>query len=155
MEAGEAAKDDLLGLLLKSSFQGVQDDQYGNTKKQQNVKLSLQEVIEECKLFYLAGQETTSSLLVWTLILLSKHQDWQEQAREEILTTFGGNRPDYEGLNQLKKVSSHYVDILSNKPNLVCSSYILKNVYNGINIKIPYSSHHWIIFQSTCRVQLV
>ena len=114
MEAGEAAKDDLLGVLLKSSFQGIQDNQYGNSKKQQNIKLSLQEVIEECKLFYLAGQDTTSSLLVWTLILLSKHQDWQEQAREEILHTFGGNRPDYEGLNQLKKVSSHSMDVLLN-----------------------------------------
>ena len=46
MEAGEAAKDDLLGVLLKSSFQGIQDNQYGNSKKQQNIKLSLQEVIE-------------------------------------------------------------------------------------------------------------
>ncbi|KAJ8429523.1 hypothetical protein Cgig2_026703 [Carnegiea gigantea] len=66
LDAEEASKDDLLGLLLKSSFQGIQDDQHESNKRQQkNVKLSLKEVVEECELFYLAGQDTTLSLLLW------------------------------------------------------------------------------------------
>jgi len=69
--------NDLLGVLLKSTLNTVDKKQ-----KRKNIKLTVEEIIEECKLFYLAGQETTSSLLVWTMVLLSKHQKWQALARE-------------------------------------------------------------------------
>ena len=75
IKAREVVKPYLLATLLHSNLIVIKQD-VGNNKNQQ-VGMSLQEVIDECKLFYLAGQETTSILLVWTLILLSKHQDWQ------------------------------------------------------------------------------
>ncbi|KAF8037810.1 hypothetical protein BT93_B0605 [Corymbia citriodora subsp. variegata] len=64
MRAGEGAGDDLLGLLLESNMK-------------ENGGMSLHDVIEECKLFYIAGQETTSVLLLWTMVSLSVHSDWQ------------------------------------------------------------------------------
>jgi len=70
--------------------------------------LSLDDLIDDCKAFYLAGQNVTSSLFVWTLVALSQHQDWQNKARDEISQAFGNNEPDFEGLSHLKVVSIHF-----------------------------------------------
>ncbi|KAI6687109.1 hypothetical protein NL676_023937 [Syzygium grande] len=92
MRAGEGAGDDLLGLLLQSNIK-------------ENVTMSLHDVIEECKTFYIAGQETTSVLLVWTIVLLSVHSGWQARAWEEVLQIFGTRKPGLDGLGHLKNVS--------------------------------------------------
>lgn len=97
MKAGEPTNNDLLGILLESN--------YKESEKNNGGGMSLRDVVEEVKLFYLAGQEANAELLVWTMLLLSKHPEWQAKAREEILKVFGSEKPDYDKLGQLKVVS--------------------------------------------------
>ncbi|KAI7749587.1 hypothetical protein M8C21_021889 [Ambrosia artemisiifolia] len=106
MEAGEASHDDLLGILLDSNYKEIKH--HGNS----NFGLSIEEVIEECKLFYFAGQETTGNMLVWTMILLGQHLEWQTRAREEVLHVFKDKAPDVEGLSHLKVMNIIFNEVL-------------------------------------------
>ncbi|KAM4110495.1 hypothetical protein ACB094_03G199900 [Castanea mollissima] len=65
-------------------------------------KMSIQDLVDECKTFYFAGQETTNSLLAWTVLLLAIHTDWQEEARKEVLNLFGHQNPNPDGITKLK-----------------------------------------------------
>ena len=91
-EAGDYGTD-FLGALLRAH--------HDSDKKN---RISLDDVIDECKVFFLAGHETTSSLLSWTILLLAIHTDWQEKARKEVLEIYGQQNPTAEGLPRLKTV---------------------------------------------------
>ncbi|KAI3696089.1 hypothetical protein L1987_79098 [Smallanthus sonchifolius] len=76
-KAGEASHDDLLGILLDSNYKEI--EQHGNN----SFGLSMDEVIEECKLFYFAGQETTGTLLQINSLYLHHDKDiWGEDVNE-------------------------------------------------------------------------
>ncbi|XP_024529980.1 cytokinin hydroxylase [Selaginella moellendorffii] len=82
--------NDLLGLMLKEC------DSSSN--------FTSRDLIEECKTFYIAGHETTATLLTWTLMLLGGYPEWQERARAEVHEVCGNEIPDGESVSRLKLV---------------------------------------------------
>ncbi|KAA8534783.1 hypothetical protein F0562_029775 [Nyssa sinensis] len=116
MRTGKSKGDDLLGLLLKPNSQDNSPDNASSIKTN---GLTIEEVIEECKVFYLAGQETTSSWLTWTIIVLAMHQNSQEKAREEVLQICGKRDPDYEAISQLEIVTMILYEVLRLYPPVI------------------------------------
>ncbi|CAI7899829.1 unnamed protein product [Closterium sp. NIES-54] len=53
--------------------------------------MSDQQLMDECLTFLLAGHETTSNLLTWTVMLLSQHDTWQQRVREEAQQVLGAD----------------------------------------------------------------
>ncbi|XP_061993264.1 cytochrome P450 CYP749A22-like [Rosa rugosa] len=85
---------DFIGLLL-NAHHDVDD----------RSKISVDDVIDQCRAFYFAGQETTNGLLAWTVLLLALHPDWQGEARKEVLQIFGKQNPNPDGIAKLKTMS--------------------------------------------------
>ncbi|KAI7982035.1 hypothetical protein LOK49_Contig1G00015 [Camellia lanceoleosa] len=85
---------DLLGLLVKAS-----------NDADENKRITVENVVDECKAFYIAGHETTTTLLAWSVLLLAIHTDWQEEARKEVLELFGQQDPNAEGIPRMKKMN--------------------------------------------------
>ncbi|KAJ0599221.1 putative 11-oxo-beta-amyrin 30-oxidase [Helianthus annuus] len=110
IELGEGKYDDLLGILLESNKREIEENGVG---------MSMEDVIEECKFFYIAGSETTSNMIVWTMICLSLHQEWQIRAREEIFQVFGDKQLDFEGLKNLKILTMILNEVLRLYPPAV------------------------------------
>ncbi|KAG5521341.1 hypothetical protein RHGRI_033784 [Rhododendron griersonianum] len=85
---------DFLGSLIKA-----------NHDPDEKNRISIDDMADECKTFYLAGQETTNGVLAWSIFLLAIHKDWQEKARKEVIELFGHENPNSEGIARLKTVS--------------------------------------------------
>ncbi|KAJ7558830.1 hypothetical protein O6H91_04G057800 [Diphasiastrum complanatum] len=93
--------DDLLGHMLSANDAM---SQYGSKKP--SFKLSTEDIIDQCKMFFFAGHETTSLLLTWALMLLASNPDWQQRLQAEVDQVCQNEIPDEEALGQLKYVSN-------------------------------------------------
>ncbi|XP_059067472.1 cytochrome P450 CYP749A22-like [Cryptomeria japonica] len=121
---------DLLGLMMDAYKNELKD-------KKNFLSLSLQDMVDECKTFFIAGSETTANLLTWTLILLGMHTNWQDKAREEVLNIFNKEIPKFDALSRLKLVNMIFYEVLRlYPPAIIAIRKAYKNMQLG-NLTIP------------------
>ncbi|KAF1002633.1 hypothetical protein AG4045_028141 [Apium graveolens] len=93
---------DLLGLMIRASIK-EEKESYSPASS----PITVHDIVEECKSFLFAGEQTTSNLLTWTTILLAMHPQWQVMARDEVLEVCGSrDPPTQDNVSKLKLVSS-------------------------------------------------
>ncbi|CAN1794877.1 Cytochrome P450 CYP749A22 [Linum perenne] len=118
----EALRNDYLGMLIKAS-----------REEDKSMKISMEELIDECRVLYVVGQETTNSLLSWTILLLATHQEWQQAARKKVINQFGvEKKPDDDGIARLKIVGMIINETLRLYPS-VCAGFI-RDVHKDVKI---------------------
>ncbi|MGG4548596.1 cytochrome P450 [Rossellomorea marisflavi] len=91
-ENGDQGEDDLLSHMLK----GV-DPETGEALSDENIRFQI-------ITFLIAGHETTSGLLSFTLYYLMKHPEVLKKAQKEVESVVGDGIPDYKQVKQLKYV---------------------------------------------------
>lgn len=88
-EESGATRDDLLQMLL--------DARYEDT----GLPMEEQQLVEETGILFVAGHETSANALAWTLYLLAKHPEIQEQVRQELEETAPDRSPAFTDLRSL------------------------------------------------------
>ncbi|CAN1291380.1 Cytochrome P450 CYP749A22 [Linum perenne] len=112
-----------------------------HNESDESKRVSVDDVVDECKTFYLAGQETTNTLLSWVILLLSIHSDWQEKARAEVLSQFGCRAPDADGIARLKTLNMIINEALRLYPPASgITREVVKEVQLG-KLIVPKSTH--------------
>ncbi|CAM6039494.1 unnamed protein product [Sphagnum compactum] len=137
--------NDLLGLMLSAAIEET-------TIKGRKVHFGMQALIDNCKTFFIAGYETTSTLLTWAMMLLGSHTIWQERAREEIIKVYGhGDHPiDANMLDKLKTLTMilnetlHLFSPFSSQSREAAMDMKLGDIHipKGLNIYIPRLAIH-------------
>lgn len=99
----ESGPRDLLDLMIQASIKEKKEPYYSSASS----PITVYDIVEECKSFFFAGEQTTTNLLTWTTILLAMHPQWQAMARDEVLEVCGSrDPPTKDNVSKLKMVNS-------------------------------------------------
>ena len=72
--------NDLLGRMLTAAKEGWDEN---------TAEFNLGSVLNNCRLFYFAGQETVANTTGFAMLMLAENPEWQERARKEVLEVVG------------------------------------------------------------------
>ncbi|XP_070568050.1 cytochrome P450 3A13-like isoform X2 [Ptychodera flava] len=141
---------DLMQLMLNAHEEIAEDDLEGEDRAQ----LSLNEILGQSLTFYLAGYETTSTMLAYAVYLLAVNPEVQDRLRDEVETVMQKHEvPGYEAQLEMKYLDQVCCEMLRLYPPAVstdrqCSQDCVIGdgsvfVPKGMNIHVPiWAIHH-------------
>lgn len=139
---------DLLGLMIQASMKESSSStsitspiiHHHNSSALNNNSsmITANDIAEECKTFFFAGEQTTSNLLTWTTVLLAMHPQWQDLARDEVIKVCGSRAiPSKDDLAKLKMLSMILNESLRLYPPIVATIRRAKADVDLGGCKIP------------------
>lgn len=105
-------ENDLLQILIDARYE---DDGTGMT---------LDQLLDECLIIFVAGHETTANALFWTFYLLAKNPDYIPMIREEAKTWHGTGHPSFDHLPNLP----HSLQVIEESLRLYPPAWIIDRV---------------------------
>jgi len=109
-----------------------------------------QQLIDEVRIFFAAGTETSANALTWTLYLLSQHSQKMKQLKLEVKKVLGNNPPALEILEQLPYLDQVVKESLRLYPPAWISSRTNEEADSFNGFEIPAGSN---IFYSAYMLQ--
>lgn len=89
LQTHEQAHDDIIAAVIAAS-----DPQTGQ-------RFTREELIDQMGVFFLAGHETTASVLTWVFFILSRRPEVAERIREEVAQVVGEGPVEFQHVKQL------------------------------------------------------
>jgi cytochrome P450 len=99
--------------------------------------MTMQQVIDEVKVFFLAGTETSANVLTWAIHLLAEHPEVREKLKKEVDDLFAGKLPELEELSQL----SYGMQVLNEVMRYYPPSWLIsrtnrdEDIIEGVKVK--------------------
>jgi cytochrome P450 len=87
--SGKETADDLLQMLLDARYEDTGEP------------MEEQQLLDECKIIFVAGHDTSANALAWTWYLLARHPEVTEKLRQELAEVLGERRPTFADLPRL------------------------------------------------------
>lgn len=130
--------DDLLQMLLDARYED------GST-------MSNQQLLDEVKILFVAGHDTSANALAWTWHLLTKHPEWLEKLRAEVDQHLQDQSPELEDLRHMPLLHQVIQEAMRLYPPAWITDRMARedDIYQGITIPkgtllvtFFYGAHH-------------
>ncbi|CAF1445348.1 unnamed protein product, partial [Rotaria sp. Silwood1] len=148
--------------LIASLVSSLQTDERAEARKKEEDKkgLSRKELFDEMLMFMIAGYETTSTALAWSIYQLSKHPPVQQNIKTELMQYHSSQYLSLDHLDSLIYLDCFINEVLRYSPtidgtyrSLLVDDYLPNSgtrLYKGNQVLIPTSAlgqdpRHWKI----------
>lgn len=111
---------------------------------------SRQDLVDQISVLFLAGHETSASVLAWALYLIAKRPDIQERLHAESVAAFGDRAPEFHDMRRLKLARDTFRETLRLYPPV---SFMSRDTTETVEMRDKVMKPGDILFVSPWLIQ--